>query len=176
MRISAARAALHLRQLRHGLNSLCRKCSFAPSGLAYFPLLSQGLRVCVRTPLSPRWGLIVSHFHPGLAPWSAFWRRFAAKIRGCCSTENWVSLFSRTHLRPGLHPGAASRLSSGAAVHTLNRTRVVTQTLEAVPFPQPERSRNRLDAVSLRNQAATMHDLSRVLQRPEGSRSFSAAC
>jgi plasmid stabilization system protein ParE len=35
-------------------------------------------RVCVRTVLSPRWGLFVSHLCPRLTPWTTFFRRFAA--------------------------------------------------------------------------------------------------
>jgi len=33
--------------------------------------------------LSPRWGSIISHFYPGLAPWAAFLRRFAAVFADC---------------------------------------------------------------------------------------------
>ncbi len=33
-----------------------------------------------KTLLSPRWGFVRSHFHPGLAPWAAFFRRFAAEF------------------------------------------------------------------------------------------------
>ena len=56
--------------------------------------------VCVRTILSPLQGLLISHFIPRLAPWAAFYRRFAAKVWPSYSTAEFKSEFSRTHFQP----------------------------------------------------------------------------
>jgi len=54
-----------------------QQATFQPSLIWQRPYRAGG-RVCVRTPLSPRLGWIISQLHPRLTPWALFLRRFAA--------------------------------------------------------------------------------------------------
>jgi hypothetical protein len=58
------------------------------------------------TNLSPRRGWFVLHFSPRLAPWAAFWRRFAAGGVGFCCAVSEMFWFSRK--RAGTFPDRAT--------------------------------------------------------------------
>jgi hypothetical protein len=65
----------------------------------------KGLQVGVATLLSPFPGFLISHSYPGLAPWAAFCRRFAAWFgrRIFARVERWPDGGSKSDLEIQLY-------------------------------------------------------------------------
>ena len=67
----------------------------------------------MRPLLSPRWGLLIFHSYPRLAPWALFLRRFAAEfVLNLLHRTHWNSVLMRTlaflYAGPFSVPAAAS--------------------------------------------------------------------
>jgi hypothetical protein len=69
--------------------------------------MQQNVGRCMRQSLSPRWGSPFVVADPRLAPWAAFWRRFAASLY--CSTagpaQRQPSHFPKRNCRPNRQRG-----------------------------------------------------------------------